>query len=267
MADKTGIEWCDSTWNAVTGCDHVSAGCDHCYAETLSLRLQRMGAPKYANGFAVTLHEKALTIPLKWRQPKRIFVNSMSDQWHVDVPEWFTDRMFALMAATPRHTYQILTKRPQRAANYLNNPKRPALIEAASEFMAAECGWCSLGEGDWAWPLPNVWIGTSVEDSRVTHRVDALRKCPAVVRFLSCEPLIGPLPNLNLDGIHWVIAGGESGPNYRSLDLDWVRDLRDQCQRASVPFFFKQVGGLTPKSGGKELDGREWTAFPKEVQP
>lgn len=260
MAEKTGIEWCDATWNAVTGCDHVSAGCDHCYAETLSLRLQRMAPEgKYRNGFAVTLHEHALTIPLKWREPKRIFVNSMSDQWHVDVPEAFTDRMFAVMALTPHHTYQILTKRPQRAANYLSDPETYRRIMLAGATIADAR---QLVYPLTAWPLPNIWIGTSVEDGRVTHRIDALRRCPAAVRFLSCEPLIGPLPNLNLDGIHWVIVGGESGPDHRALDLDWVRDIRDQCLAAEVPFFFKQVGGATPKSGGKALDGREWAEFP-----
>lgn len=271
MADKTGIEWTDATWNAVTGCDHVSAGCDHCYAETLALRLQRMGNAKYANGFAVTLHEKALTIPLKWREPRRIFVNSMSDQWHVNVPDTFTDRMFAVMALTPHHTYQILTKRPQRAANYLNDPKTlDRILNAASAIWPLvkgrnyPPGTVRLTDDGVPilWPLPNVWIGTSVEDSRVTHRIDALRKCPAAVRFLSCEPLIGPLLNLNLDGIHWVITGGESGHHHRPLDLDWVRDIRDQCQEQRIAFFHKQNGGITPKSGGKELDGREWCEFP-----
>lgn len=267
MADKTGIEWTDATWNAVTGCDHVSAGCDHCYAETLSLRLQRMAPEgKYRNGFKVTLHEKALTIPLKWREPRRVFVNSMSDQWHVDVPSEFTDRMFAVMALSPRHTFQVLTKRPQRAANYLNDPETPVRISYQLKDF-----WQAMGKVDLSfglsrlarWPLDNVWIGTSVEDSRVTHRIDALRKCPAAVRFLSCEPLIGPLPDLNLEGIGWVIAGGESGPGHRPCDPVWVRDLRDQCGAAGVSFFFKQWGGLTPKSGGKALDGREWCDFPK----
>ncbi len=268
MSDKTGIEWTDATWNAITGCTKVSPGCDHCYAETLALRLQRMGQRKYADGFRVTLHERALTIPLKWREPKRIFVNSMSDQWHVDVPEDFSDRMFAVMALTPRHTYQILTKRPQRATNYLSDPEtRERVSYHLKDF------WHAMGKVDLSfglyrlahWPLDNVWIGTSVEDARVAHRIDALRRCPAVVRFLSCEPLIGPLPNLNLDGIHWVITGGESGPDYRPLDLDWVRDIRDQCLAAGVPFFFKQWGGRTPKSGGRLLDGREWSQFPEAV--
>lgn len=264
MADKTGIEWTDATWNAVTGCDHVSAGCDHCYAETLSLRLQRMDPNgKYRNGFQVTLHEKALPIPLKWREPRRVFVNSMSDQWHVDVPEDFTDRMFAVMALSPRHTFQVLTKRPQRAANYLNAPDRLERVYLDMKALATRHGIKDPFNGPLVWPLPNVWIGTSVEDSRVIHRIDALRKCPAAVRFLSCEPLIGPLPNLNLDGIHWVIAGGESGPTHRPIESDWVRDVRDQCEAAGVSFFFKQWGGLTPKSHGKTLDGREWCDFPE----
>lgn len=277
MGDKSAIRWTDATWNAVTGCDHVSAGCDHCYAETLALRLQRMGQAKYANGFAVTLHEKALTIPLKWREPRRVFVNSMSDQWHVDVPDDFTDRMFAVMALTPRHTYQILTKRPQRAYHYLSAPNTPERVRQAVRGTAMPGGiskanrplwdeWARYYQGDRSasvpWPLPNVWIGTSVEDSRVAHRIDALRSCPAALRFLSCEPLIGPLPDLNLDGIGWVIGGGESGPGYRPLNLDWARDLRDQCRRAGVPYFFKQIGGLTPKSGGCLLDGAEHKAFP-----
>lgn len=279
MGDKTGIEWTDATWNAVTGCDHVSAGCDHCYAETLALRLQRIQPEgKYRDGFAVRLHEKALTIPLKWREPRRVFVNSMSDQWHVDVPDAFTDRMFAVMALTPWHTFQILTKRPQRAYHYLTAPDTPEKVREAIRHTPMP-GKITTGNhsiwDEWAqyyqgersasvpWPLPNVWIGTSVEDSRVAHRIDALRRCPAAVRFLSCEPLIGPLPNLNLDGIGWVIAGGESGPGHRPVQLDWVRDIRDQCLAANAPFFFKQWGGLTPKSGGKELDGREWCQFPQ----
>lgn len=263
MGDKTGIEWTDSTWNAVTGCDHVSAGCDHCYAETLALRLQRMGNAKYSEGFKVRTHEKALNIPLKWRDPRRVFVNSMSDQWHVDVPADFCDRMFAVMAMARKHTFQILTKRPQRAANYLNDPLTPERIDHIMQRGAWNGLAMSACPGCLTWPLPNVWIGTSVEDSRVTHRIDALRRCPAAVRFLSCEPLIGPLPNLNLDGIHWVIGGGESGAGHRPCDPEWARDLRDQCQRAGVAFFWKQWGGLTPKSGGKVLDGREHCEFPQ----
>lgn len=260
MAEKTGIQWTDATWNAVTGCDHVSAGCDHCYAETLSLRLQKMAPEgKYRNGFRVTLHERALTIPLKWRTGRKIFVNSMSDQWHVAVPPDFTDRMFAVMALTPHHTYQILTKRPQRAANYLNDPTTRQRISAAATTIARAH---NIVRHHLDWPLPNVWIGTSVEDARVTHRIDALRKCPAAVRFLSCEPLIGDVGTLNLDGIGWVIAGGESGPDHRPCDPAWARSLRDQCVVDGTPFFFKQWGGPTPKSGGRELDGLVWSQFP-----
>ena len=264
MADKTGIEWTDASWNAVTGCDHVSAGCDHCYAEALSLRLQAMGQPKYAAGFAVRIHEKDLTLPLKWKAPRRIFVNSMSDQWHVAVPREFTDRMFAVMAMSPQHTFQVLTKRPQRAANYLDDPETKnrirdhlyGLVDSGGKRVA----WPY--DAHMPWPLPNVWIGTSVEDSRVAHRIDALRKCPAAVRFLSCEPLIGPLPLLDLSGIGWVIAGGESGTGHRSIDPEWVRDLRDRCVASAVPFFFKQWSGQRPKSNGRLLDGVEWSQFP-----
>lgn len=258
MGDKTGIEWTDATWNAITGCTHVSAGCDHCYAETLAIRLQRMQPTgKYRDGFAVRTHEKALTIPLKWREPRRVFVNSMSDQWHSDVPREFSDRMFAVMALAPQHTFQILTKRPGRAAQYLNaTSERLTAIIAAMQALTGETRTALT------WPLPNVWIGTSVEDARVAHRIDALRKCPAAVRFLSCEPLIGDVGTPDLAGIGWVIAGGESGPDHRPCDPAWVRSLRDQCVVANVPFFFKQWGGLTPKSGGRVLDGREWSQFP-----
>lgn len=275
MGDKTGIEWCDATWNAVTGCDHVSAGCDHCYAETLALRLQRMGNAKYSEGFKVRTHEKALTIPLKWREPRRVFVNSMSDQWHADVPRDFTDRMFAVMALTPHHTYQILTKRPQRAANYLNDPKTlHRILNAGSAFWPLvkgrnyPPGTVRLADDGVPilWPLPNVWIGTSVEDARVLHRLKPLGECPAAVRFLSCEPLIGSLgwniaDELAVNGIGWVIAGGESGAGHRPVDPQWVRQIRDGCRDADVPFFFKQWSGPRPGMGAI-LDGREWKEFP-----
>jgi protein gp37 len=242
MGDKSAIESTDATWNPVTGCTEVSAGCDHCYARTLAERLQKMGNPKYRDGFAVRLHESALYLPLRWEKPRRVFVNSMSDAFHVDVPRDFLDTMFTVMLMSPRHTFQVLTKRPQRAANYLNQRGERYAVQP--------------------WPIRNVWIGTSVEDARVVHRIRALRRAPAAVRFLSLEPLLGPLPNLPLDGIGWVIAGGESGRGHRPIEADWVRDIRDQCQRAGVPFFFKQWGGLTPKSGGRLLDGREWSEFP-----
>jgi protein gp37 len=242
MGDKSAIEWTDATWNPVTGCTEVSAGCDHCYARTLAERLQKMGNPKYGDGFAVRLHESALYLPLRWEKPRRVFVNSMSDAFHVEVPRDFLDAMFTVMLMSPRHTFQVLTKRPQRAANYLNRRGERYAVRP--------------------WPIPNVWVGTSVEDARVMHRIHALKRAPAAIRFLSCEPLLGPLPDLPLDGIQWVIAGGESGRGHRPIEAEWVREIRDQCRRAGVPFFFKQWGGLTPKSGGRLLDGRTWDEFP-----
>lgn len=234
MGDKSGIEWTDATWNPVTGCTAISAGCDHCYAETLALRLQRMGVTKYRNGFDVTLHPTALNHPLRWREPRRIFVNSMSDLFHARVPKAFVAQVWEVMARCPQHTFQVLTKRPERMARWTAEHPAP----------------------------PNVWLGTSVEDRRVIYRINRLRECQAAVRFLSLEPLIGPLEALPLYGIHWVIVGGESGRDFRPIKPEWVRDIRDQCQGTDVAFFFKQWGGLTPKSGGRLLDGRTWNEFP-----
>lgn len=240
---RSTIEWTEVTWNPVTGCDKVSAGCDNCYALALSKRLKAMGAEKYQNdgnsvtsgpGFGVTVHPKALDQPLKWKRPLTVFVNSMSDLFHAKVPLPFIKDVFDVMEATPQHTYQILTKRPKR------------LVRLSTQLQ---------------WPS-NVWIGTSVEEPKVLNRIDALRQVPAAVRFLSCEPLIAGLPGMNLDGIDWVIAGGESGPNHRTLDPRWVEDIRDQCSEARVPFFFKQWGGRTPKQNGRELDGRVWSELP-----
>jgi len=234
MADKTGIEWTDATWNPVTGCTAISAGCDHCYAETLSLRLQRMGVEKYRQGFEVVLHPAALTQPLRWKSPRRVFVNSMSDLFHARVPKDYVLQIWEVMRQCPQHTFQVLTKRPERMARF------------TADYPAPD----------------NVWLGSSVEDMRVMQRIDRLRECAAPVRFLSCEPLIGPLPGLDLSGIHWVIVGGESGAHHRPIDADWVRDIQKQCGKAGVPFFFKQWGGLTPKSRGRLLDGRFWDEFP-----
>jgi len=240
---STAIEWTDATWNPTTGCDRVSPGCDHCYALALAPRLKAMGSAKYQNdgdprtsgpGFGVTTHEHTLGVPLRWQKPRMVFVNSMSDLFHARVPMEFVARVFAVMAATPQHTYQVLTKRAMRLRRLAPNLPWPA----------------------------NVWMGVSVENLDVTHRVDDLRGVPAAVRFLSCEPLLGPLHELDLDRIGWVIAGGESGSGARPMHPDWVRSLRDQCQTAEVPFFFKQWGGRTPKSGGRELDGRTWDEFP-----
>lgn len=246
MADRSAIEWTEATWNPVTGCDRVSAGCDHCYAMTLAKRLKAMGSEKYQNdgdprtsgpGFGVTIHPQALDEPRRWRQPRVVFVNSMSDLFHARVPIGFIRDVFDVCRDTPQHTYQVLTKRSLRLRR--------------------------LGESlDWP---SNLWMGVSVENSDALPRVDHLRDVPAAVRFLSCEPLIGPLDELNLDGIHWVIAGGESGANHRPVDGKWVRGIRDVCQDAGVAFFFKQWGGRTPKAEGRELDGRCWDEMPTAV--
>jgi protein gp37 len=237
----TGIEWTEVTWNPVTGCDTISPGCDHCYARTLAKRLKAMGNPKYqadgnpvtsGPGFAVTCHPGALALPYRWRTPRVVFVNSMSDLFHARVPEAFIRDVLAVMADTPAHTYQVLTKRPRRAADL-----------------------------DVTWP-PNVWLGVSVESDRYDWRAQTLADTPAAVRFISAEPLLGPLPHLDLSGIGWVIAGGESGPGYRPPEAAWFRDLRDRCTAANVPFFFKQWGGPTPKAGGRLLDGRTWNQMP-----
>lgn len=241
MADRSSIEWTQATWNPVTGCDRIAPGCDHCYALTLARRLRAMGSAKYQNdgdpatsgpGFAVTIHPDALTTPLRWSRPRTVFVNSMSDLFHAKVPTSFVHQVFAVMAATERHTYQILTKRALRLAR-----------------IAPELPWPS-----------NVWVGVSVETTNQLHRVDRLRRVPATVRFISAEPLLGPLDGLDLSGIGWLIAGGESGPAARPMQPEWVRALRDACQTARVPFFFKQWGGRTPKAapGTSTRPGRRW---------
>jgi protein gp37 len=246
VADRSAIEWTTATWNPTTGCDRISDGCDNCYALALARRLKTMGQPKYQNdgdprtsgpGFGVTVHPHALSIPRGWRQPRLVFVDSMSDLFHARVPRTFVHEVFEVMAGTPQHTYQILTKRSRR------------LRHLAAELV---------------WP-PNVWMGVSVETPGQLHRVEDLRAVPAAVRFLSCEPLLAPLGEVDLAGIGWVIAGGESGRGYRPVSAEWVRQLRDACQRQSVPFFFKQWGGLTPKSGGRQLDGRTWDEIPRRA--
>src|ERR1039457_636038 len=243
MSVRTGIEWTEVTWNPTTGCDRISAGCDNCYALTLAKRLKAMGSAKYQSdgdprtsgpGFGVAVHDGELGLPLRWREPRIVFVNSMSDLFHARVPLEFVSRVFSVIAATPQHTYQVLTKRSTR------------LRKIADRLE---------------WP-PNLWMGVSVEDSSALFRVDHLRAGPAAVRFLSCEPLIGPLGSLDLAGIGWVIAGGEAGPGHRPLDPPRVTDIRDRCADAGVPFFFKQWGGRTPKEGGRELEGRLWEQMP-----
>ncbi|MFJ5803725.1 DUF5131 family protein [Streptomyces decoyicus] len=243
MSDRSGIEWTEATWNPTTGCDRVSPGCDNCYALALAKRLKAMGSEKYqadgdprtsGPGFGLTVHEDALSVPYGWRSPRTVFVNSMSDLFHARVPLDFVRRVFAVMADTPQHTYQVLTKRARR------------LRQVADRLE---------------WPS-NLWMGVSVETSKELARVDDLRRVPAAVRFLSCEPLLGPLEGLDLGGIDWVIAGGESGPRHRPLDESWVTGIRDACVEAQVAFFFKQWGGRTPKSQGRELQGRTWDQMP-----
>jgi protein gp37 len=237
MAGNSNIEWTEATWNPVTGCTKVSEGCRNCYALRMANRLQAMGNPRYKNGFNVTLHYDLIDLPRSWKKPKKIFVNSMSDLFHKDVPLEFIQQIFKTMNETPQHTYQILTKRPER------------LLEL-SPFLDF---------------TPNIWVGTSVENERVTFRIDLLRKVPAQIRFLSCEPLIGPLDNLNLDNIHWVIVGGESGPGARPMKAEWVRSIRDQCRQQNVAFFFKQWGGVQKHRTGRILDNRTYDEYPTLV--
>ena len=243
MGSGTGIEWTEVTWNPTTGCDQISAGCDHCYALALARRLKAMGQPKYqidgdprtsGPGFGITVHPGALRAPYGWGGQRVVFVNSMSDLFHARVPLEFVRQVFAVIADTPQHTYQVLTKRSARLRKVA-----PGLD----------------------WPR-NLWMGVSVEDAAALYRVDDLRSIPAAVRFLSCEPLLGPLNTLDLAGIDWVIAGGESGPEHRSVDPAWVKGIREMCAAGQVPFFFKQWGGKTPKHGGRELDGQIWNQMP-----
>jgi protein gp37 len=234
VAEHSAIEWTDATWNPVTGCTKISPGCKHCYAERLAFRFQAMGSRRYKDGFALTLQPDQLTLPLRWRRPRRIFVNSMSDLFHEAVPLDYIRQVFGVMAQAHWHIFQILTKRADRLAAVA---------------------------GGLLWPR-NVWQGVSVESERYTGRITSLRTVPAPIRFLSVEPLLGPIPNLPLAGIHWVIVGGESGPGARPLDSSWVLGIRDQCSSARVPFFFKQWGGRTPKSGGRLLEGQTWDEMP-----
>ncbi len=234
MAEHSEIEWTESTWNPLTGCTKISPGCKHCYAERMAKRLQAMGQPNYRNGFKLTLHESVLSKPLEWKKPQVIFVNSMSDLFHKDVPVEFILRTFDVMRQAHWHTFQVLTKRAE-------------WLEELSPKIE--------------WP-ENVWMGVSVETEKYTFRIDHLRRTGAKVKFLSLEPLLGPLHHLNLKGINWAIVGGESGPGARPLDPAWVTDIRDECQKARVPFFFKQWGGVQKKRAGRTLEGRTWDEMP-----
>ncbi|HCU25335.1 MAG TPA: hypothetical protein DF383_09970, partial [Deltaproteobacteria bacterium] len=234
MAQDSSIEWTESTWNPVTGCTKISPGCKHCYAERMAERLQAMGQANYANGFNLTLHPHMLNLPLRWKKPQTIFVNSMSDLFHKDIPLAYIHRVFEVMAQAQQHRFQLLTKRSDR------------LAELNSKLV-------------WT---PNIWMGVSVENDEFRGRIDELRSTDAQTKFLSLEPLLGPLNDLDLHDIDWVIVGGESGPQARPMDPDWVMDLRDQCFHAKVPFFFKQWGGKNKKKSGRLLAGRTWDQMP-----
>ncbi|GCE16989.1 DUF5131 family protein [Dictyobacter kobayashii] len=234
MSEQSAIEWTNATWNPITGCTQVSPGCDHCYALTFAERFRGVPKHPYEQGFDLKLWPDRLELPLKWRKPKMIFVNSMSDLFHQNVPDEYIFQIFETMQKADWHTFQILTKRSARLAK-----------------MASALPW-----------QKNIWVGVSVETNRYAWRIDHLRKVPAQVRFISAEPLLEALPQLNLDGIHWLIAGGESGHKYRPCEIEWLRDLRDQCILARVAFFFKQWGGTTPKAKGRILDGQTWDEFP-----
>ena len=282
MADKTGISWTTATWNPTTGCDRISPGCDHCYALTLAKRLKAMGSAKYQNdgdprtsgpGFGLTTHLDALDAPLHWREPRRVFVNSMSDLGHARIPPEFLARVWSVMARTPQHTYQILSKRPDRIAAWVRrcsvhdfHTGYPGTPEPG-EICYDHPGEIIVGYGC-QWPLPNVHIGTSIETDRYCRRADDLRETPAALRFLSLEPLLGPLPSLNLTGIGWCIIGGESGPGHREMDVAWLESIVRQCQDEGVPVHIKQDSG--PRSG---MQGRIpddlWALkqFPREPVP
>lgn len=234
MAANSSIEWTGSTWNPVTGCTKISAGCRYCYAERMARRLQAMGQPNYINGFQVTLHPHVLELPLTWKTPRTIFVNSMSDLFHEMVPTAFIEKVFGVMLKARWHRFQVLTKRSER------------FLE-----LSATLPWAQ-----------HIWMGVTVENRDVVGRIDHLRGTAATVKFLSIEPLLGPMPSLNLTGIGWVIVGGESGPGARHMDPSWVINIRDQCGKAGVPFFFKQWGGTSKKKAGRILEGRTWDEMP-----
>jgi protein gp37 len=234
MGDKSSIEWTDATWNPTTGCSKVSPGCKNCYAERLSQRLMKIGVAKYANGFQLTVHPEAFDLPLRWRNPRRIFVNSMSDLFHQDLAFQTIKKVYDVMERADWHTYQILTKRPQIMERFFRGRKVP----------------------------DHIWLGTSVELRQYLNRLEPLKKIDVKVRFISFEPLLGPIGECDLTGISWAIVGGESGPNHREVKHEWVRELRDQCLDQDVRFFFKQWGGPRPKSNGRRLDGRLWDEYP-----
>lgn len=234
MALSSSIEWTESTWNPLTGCSKISPGCANCYAERMALRLKAMGNPNYVNGFSITMHENALELPLKWRKPQNIFVNSMSDLFHENVPDEFIFRVFEVMRRADWHCFQILTKRSERLKD-----------------IGSRLPW-----------MPHIWMGVSVEDQKHAYRINHLRGTGAKLKFISLEPLLGSIPNLDLENIDWVIVGGESGPKSRQIKENWIIDIHKRCQEKNVPFFFKQWGGVNKKRSGRELEGRIWNEMP-----
>jgi protein gp37 len=235
MATNSKIEWTETTWNPVTGCTKLSPGCEHCYAERMAKRLQAMGSPNYRNGFKVTCHAHLISTPLSWKKSKVVFVNSMSDLFHEDVWDSFVKKIFLTMSKAKQHCFQVLTKRSKR------------LKEMSSSLIWAD----------------NIWAGVSVENSDYVFRIDDLRQTSASVKFLSLEPLLGPLVDLNLQNIDWVIVGGESGPGARPMKKEWVIDIKNQCKEAGIAFFFKQWGGVDKKKNGRLLEGQTWDDMPK----
>jgi len=237
MASRSSIEWTEYTWNPVTGCTKISPGCRNCYAERMAIRLQAMGQPNYVNGFKVSIHEHVLKAPFGWKRHSKVFVNSMSDLFHEDVPEDFIHRAFAVMQKTSQHQFQVLTKRAERLARL---------------------------DKSLTWPI-NIWMGVSVENTDYTYRIDCLRQTRAFVKFVSIEPLLSPIPHLDLRGLDWVIVGGESGPKARPMEREWVIDIKNQCLDAGVPFFFKQWGGTNKKKAGRKLEGQTWNEMPGKI--
>ena len=238
MATLSDIEWTEATWNPLTGCNKISPGCKNCYAERMSYRLQKMGQMNYRNGFQLTLHNQALEIPLKWKKPKIIFVNSMSDLFHKAVPVSFIKRVFKVMNDSPQHQFQVLTKRAERL-----------------ELISSQLSWTK-----------NIWMGVSIENNNYKFRIKHLLQTQAYIKFLSIEPLLGPIQNLRLKGVDWVIVGGESGPKARPMKKEWVEQIRDQCIKNQVSFFFKQWGGIRKHKTGRELEGQTWDEMPKKLE-
>ncbi len=269
MSDKSLIEWTDASWNFCRGCHKVSPGCKFCYAERFAERFRGVKGHAYERGFDPRFVPGALELPLRWTRPRKIFVNSMSDLYQQDITNEEIASGHGVMAAAPQHIFQVLTKRAERLPDWyrwVSTFRHAGPVQVCLHHAQNFCAHRTLRQTDpilaRPWPLPNVWVGVSVESPPYLARIDHLRKIPAAVRFLSLEPLLADLGRLNLEGIHWVIAGGESGPGARPMEMDWVRSIRDQCAEAAVPFFFKQVGGILKKKTGRLLDGRTHDAFP-----